>query len=184
MPAEPQSRSAIPLCVDLDGTLIRTDMMWESLVRLLKRNPFYLPSVLFWWSRGRAFLKKQLAARVTVDPATLPYHEEFITFLREAKRAGRRLILVTASDMAMAKPVADHVGLFDDVLASDGKTNLRGRNKLKTLVERFGERGFDYAGNSTVDFAVWEGARHAIVVNAAGRVARGAAQRAKVERIF
>ena len=176
--------SAIPLCVDLDGTLIKTDMMRESLVRLTARNPLYLPAILFWWARGRAFLKQQLAARVKIDAATLPYNEEFIAFLREAKRGGRKLILVTASDRAMAKPVADHIGIFDEVLASDGKTNLRGANKFKALTERFGERGFDYAGNSTVDFAVWEGARQAIVVNAGERVIRGAARRAKLERTF
>jgi 4-hydroxybenzoate polyprenyltransferase len=155
-----------PLVVDLDGTLIKTDLLWESLARLLRRNPLQLFAVLFWWTRGRAFLKKKLAARVTLDPATLPYNEPFLAFLREQKQAGRKLILATASDRQMAMPVAHHVGLFDDVLGSDGKTNLRGANKLKVLTEKFGERGFDYAGNAAPDLAVWLGAREAIVVNA------------------
>jgi len=161
--------------VDLDGTLIKTDLLWESLARLLRRNPFQLLSVLFWWMRGRAFLKQQLVRRVSIDPATLPYHGPFLAFLREQKAAGRRLILATASDRAMALPVANHVGLFDEVLGSDGKTNLRGANKLKILVEKFGEHGFDYAGNSSADFAVWRGAREAIVVNASPAVLRQAA---------
>jgi apolipoprotein N-acyltransferase len=174
--ATPQS---VPLCVDLDGTLIKTDLLWESLARLLRRNPLQLLSVLFWWARGRAFLKQQLVRRVTVDPATLPYHQPFLDYLREQKAAGRRLVLVTASDRDMALPVAKHVGLFDDVLGSDGRTNLRGANKLKVLVEKFGERGFDYAGNSSVDYAVWRGAREAVVVNARPAVVKRAAECAR-----
>ena len=166
----------IPLCVDLDGTLIKTDLLWESLARLLRRNPFQLLLVLFWWTRGRAFLKRQLVRRVTIDPAALPYHEPFLAFLREQKATGRKLVLVTASDRDMALPVANHVGLFDEVLGSDGKTNLRGANKLKVLIEKFGKRGFDYAGNSSADLAVWRGAREAIVVNASAAVLKRAAE--------
>ncbi|MGO8837900.1 MAG: apolipoprotein N-acyltransferase [Limisphaerales bacterium] len=177
MPPTPDApASQVPLCVDLDGTLIKTDLLWESLARLLRRNPFQLLPVLFWWMRGRAWLKRQLVRRVTIDPATLPYHESFLAFLQEQKQAGRKLILVTAADRDMALPVANHVGLFDEVLGSDGKTNLRGANKLKVLVEKFGERGFDYAGNSSADFAVWRGAREAIVVNAGAAVLRQAAE--------
>jgi apolipoprotein N-acyltransferase len=181
MPTSPATsrEDQIPLCVDLDGTLIRTDLLWESLARLLRRNPFQLLPVLFWWMRGRAFLKRQLVRRVTIDPAALPYHEPFLAFLREQKATGRKLILVTASDRDMALPVANHVGLFDEVLGSDGKTNLRGANKLKVLVEKFGERGFDYAGNSSADLAVWRGAREAIVVNASAAVLKRAAECAK-----
>jgi len=165
----------VPLVVDLDGTLIRTDMMWESLSRLLRRNPFAIFQILFWWTRGRALLKQKLAARVQVDPASLPYHEEFITWLHEEKKSGRKIILATASDLKMAQPIADQVGLFDEVLASNGKTNLRSENKLRALTEKFGERGFDYAGNSTADFAVWRGSRQAVVVNASRRVLAEAA---------
>jgi apolipoprotein N-acyltransferase len=121
-------------------------------------------------------LKRQLVRRVTIDPAALPYHEPFLAFLREQKATGRKLVLVTASDRDMALPVANHVGLFDEVLGSDGKTNLRGANKVKVLVEKFGERGFDYAGNSSADFAVWRGAREAIVVNASAAVLKRAAE--------
>jgi apolipoprotein N-acyltransferase len=129
-------------------------------------------------------LKRQLVRRVTIDPAALPYHEPFLAFLREQKAAGRKLILVTASDRDMALPVANHVGLFDEVLGSDGKTNLRGANKLKVLVEKFGERGFDYAGNSSADFAVWRGAREAIVINASAAVLKRAAECTKLGPTF
>ncbi|MFZ0827896.1 MAG: apolipoprotein N-acyltransferase [Verrucomicrobiia bacterium] len=174
----------VPLCVDLDGTLIKTDLLWESLARLLRRNPFRLVPVLFWWMRGRAHLKQELARRVTIDPATLPYHEPFLAYLRGQKAAGRKLILATASDRAMALPVASHIGLFDEVLGSDGRTNLRSANKRKALVEKFGERGFDYAGNSSADFAVWRGAREAIVVNASAAVLKQAAECARLGPTF
>jgi apolipoprotein N-acyltransferase len=177
--SDPPRESQVPLCVDLDGTLIKTDLLWESLARLLRRNPFWLFPVLLWWWRGRAFLKQQLARRVTIDPATLPYKESLLAFLREQKSAGRKLVLATASDRDMALPVARYVGLFDEVLASDGQANLRGQNKLKALVEKFGERGFDYAGNSSADLAVWQGARLAIVVNAGPGLVKRAAKYAR-----
>ena len=124
------------------------------------------------------------AFEAATQPAALPYHEPFLAYLREQKAAGRKLVLVTASDRDMALPVANHVGLFDEVLGSDGKTNLRGANKLKVLVAKFGERGFDYAGNSSADFAVWRGAREAIVVNASAAVLKRAAACARLGPTF
>jgi hypothetical protein len=158
---------SVPLCVDLDGTLIKTDLFWESSVILLKRNPLWLLVFPLWWIKGRAHLKRKIATRVgPLDVARLPYNEPFLNFLRAAQRQGRPLTLATASDHSLAQQVADHVGLFREVLASDGKTNLRGETKRRQLVAKYGERGFDYAGNSAVDLAVWRQARAAIVVNA------------------
>jgi apolipoprotein N-acyltransferase len=176
--------AAPPLVVDLDGTLIRTDMMWESLARLLRRNPLAIFQILFWWTRGRANLKQKLAARVQVDAGTLPYHVKFLAWLRTEKISGRKIILATASDLKLAQPVAAHVRLFDEVLASDGKTNLRSENKLRALTQKFGDRGFDYAGNSSADFAVWRGSRQAIVVNASARVLAEAARCATLGPTF
>ena len=167
--------SNVPLVVDLDGTLIRSDMMWESIARLMRRNPFAIFQLLFWWARGRALLKQKLAAHVQVNPAELALNETFLAWLRAEKKSGRKIILATASDLKMAQPIAERVGLFDEVLASDGKINLRSENKLRALTEKFGERGFDYAGNSTADYAVWRGSRQAVVVNASPRVRREAA---------
>jgi len=175
----------VPLAVDLDGTLIRTDLLWESLARLLRRNPFAIFPVLFWWIiQGRARLKQKLAVRVQIDPATLPYNEKFLAWLRTEKKSGRTLVLATASDLKMAQPVADHVGLFDEVMASDGRSNLRSGNKLRALTKKFGERGFDYAGNATADFAVWRGSREAVVVNASRAVLREAANCTKLGPAF
>lgn len=174
----------VPLAVDLDGTVIRTDMMWESLARLLRRNPFSIFQILFWWSRGRAWLKKKLVARVTIDPASLPYNETFLEWLRTEKAAGRKIVLATASDRRMAEPIAQRLGLFDEILASDGRTNLRRDAKRQALVKKFGEGGFDYAGNSKDDLLVWDCARLAIVVNASPAVLEEAGKMAGLGPIF
>ena len=165
----------VPLVVDLDGTIIRTDLMWESLALRLRQNPFAIFQILFWWARGRAWLKQKLGARVRVCPAKLPYQARFLDWLRKEKASGRTLVLATASDRRMVQPVVDHLGLFDEVLASDGKTNLRRDSKRLALVRKFGERGFDYAGNSWDDLTVWRSARTAIVVNAPPALLRQAA---------
>jgi 4-hydroxybenzoate polyprenyltransferase/phosphoserine phosphatase len=178
-----QSRS-IPLCVDLDGTLIRTDVLWESLVRLLKQNPLYAFVLPFWLFRGRAFLKEQIAARVHLDVAVLPYCQPLVDFLRAEHNQGRRLVLATAADEQLARRVARHLGFFSEVVASDGETNLRGVNKVAELNRRFGRGGFDYAGNSSVDLPVWREAREAIVVNAPGRLADEARKVAQVSQVF
>jgi phosphoserine phosphatase len=174
----------VPLCVDLDGTLLKTDLLWESLLRLAKSEPLRALSAPFWFLKGRAHLKREIARRVKLDPAALPYSKSFVEFLRAQKAAGRKIILATASDKELAEPVADYVGLFSEVLASDGETNLRGSNKLRALEERFGPRGFDYAGNSSPDVAVWEHARQAIVVNGSRFLIRRARQVTEVKQVF
>lgn len=175
---------SVPLCVDLDGTLIRTDVLRVSILLLLKRNPFYLFTVPFWLLGGRAAMKKEIAARTELNATSLPYHQPFLEYLKAERRKGRKLILATAADRRQAEKVAAHIGIFDDVIASDGRLNMRGKNKAETLVERFGRRGFDYAGNSRVDLPVWKQAHRAIVVNASDRLARQARLCAEVIEIF
>lgn len=183
-PSDTAKSAVVPLCVDLDGTLIRTDMLWESFVRALRQDPLHLFAALAWWCRGRAYLKQQLARRVAVPVETLPYSESFLTFLRAEQAAGRKLVLVTASDIAPARRVADHVGLFSEVMASDGQTNLRGDTKGRKLAERFGKGGFDYAGNSSVDLATWPYGREAVIVNGSPSLVRRAKAVMTVGPIF
>ncbi|MGE5452637.1 MAG: UbiA family prenyltransferase [Acidobacteriota bacterium] len=154
-----------PLCVDLDGSLIHSDLLLESFLLLVKRNPLYLLCVPWWLLRGKAVLKAEIARRVQLNGAALPYTQAFVAWLREQKQLGRAIWLCTASDRSLAQAVADHLQCFDGVLASDGQTNLSGRHKAQALVQRFGEKGFDYCGNHRVDLAVWRHARQAIVVN-------------------
>lgn len=173
-----------PLIVDLDGTLIYSDMLQESALKAVSQHPLYLLKIAYWLSKGRACLKQRLAERLTFDPSLLPYNHELIDWLTQQKAEGRRVILCTASDQSIANAVAEHVGLFDEVMASDGVTNLSGTHKADALVRRFGEKGFDYIGNAHVDLHVWRRARAAIVVNAAGNVIDKATNTCHVERVF
>lgn len=162
-----------PLCVDLDDTLVRSNVLLESLLLLVKRNPFYLFLALLWLSRcGKAGLKALVAARVTLDPATLPYDKEVLAWLKSERAQGRELWLCTGANEKSALTVARYLGLFDGVIASDGANNLAGQNKADKLIERFGRGGFDYCGHAWRDLPVWRCARGAIVVNAAPRLER------------
>jgi len=184
MPDTAANDLEIPLCVDLDGTLLNTDMLWESLKDVTRRRPWCVLLVPLWFLRGRAHLKQQVAARARVDIDALPFHHGFVKFLQAEKARGRRIILATASDQAMAEKIAARFGLFDEVLASNGQRNLRGPAKAALLVERFGRRRFDYAGNSHVDLRVWPDTRHAILVNASEKVVSQARAVSTVEHVF
>jgi 4-hydroxybenzoate polyprenyltransferase len=164
----------IPLCVDLDGTLLRTDTLLESVIALLRRNPLYLLLFPIWFVKGRANLKAQVAQRVTLDVSRLPYNDELREVLVRERRRGRRLFLVTASNVEIAQQIAEHLDIFSGVFASDETTNLSGRKKRQLLEREFGLKGFDYAGNSPIDLTIWAGAHHAIVVNAPARLIRRA----------
>lgn len=177
------SARPIPLCVDLDGTLIHSDLLFESALSLLRRNPLYLFAFVAWLARGRAHLKREIARRAEVDATTLPYDERVVGWLRE-QAADRPRVLCTASDAVLAQGVAAHLGLFDEVLASDGERNLAGRHKGEALRERYGDKGFDYAGNEYRDLHIWKHARRAVVANADAGLAAAAAGCCEVERVF
>jgi len=161
-----------PLCVDLDGTLVKTDTFAQALLLLVRTRPAALFSIPGWAAGGLAAFKRRIAREIRLDPAALPYHAELLAFLKSEQAKGRPLILATASDELPARAVADHLGLFSDVIASDGVTNLKAGRKRAALVARFGEKGFDYAGNATDDLAVWESAAHMIAVNPCATVRR------------
>jgi len=175
--------SNIPLCVDLDGTLIQTDLLMESALKLLYKNPLNLFRFVLWASKGKAYIKRQIAKRIHIDAACLPYNIEFLDWIRKTSK-DRDLVLCTASDQSLADAVAAHVGGFQLTLGSDGIHNLSGINKGLALRERFGEQGFDYAGNGRKDLAVWQYARRAILVNGSKRLMTAAAGVCEVERVF
>ena len=170
------ARETLPvLCVDLDGTLIRGNLLWECVLALLKTHPVTLLFLPFWYLRGPAFLKRQLAARVHLDPARLPYRLQVLDLLRRQRIAARTIALVTAADLELAQAIAAHLGFFDEVHASDGNHNLKGRNKAAFLAERFAQQGFDYVGDSRTDIKVWKHARGAYVVGTRSRSEQAAA---------
>jgi hypothetical protein len=174
----------VPLCVDLDGTLLNTDMLWESLKDVARKRPWCVLLFPFWFLQGRAHLKQQVAKRARVNIAALPCHHGLLQFLKAEKTRGRKLILATASDQAIAESIAAHFGIFDEVLASDGQRNLRGPAKAALLSARYGKHGFDYAGNSHVDLQVWPATRCAIVVNGSEKLVAQARAVANVSHVF
>lgn len=158
------SRAECPVYVDLDGTLIRSDLLWETLFLFARQQPLQFWRVFGWLARGKAVLKDELAARVEFDATSLPYREEVVAALQAERESGRHIVLATASNERLAHAVADHLGFFDEVLASDRTTNLSADRKLRRIEASCGPQGFDYYGNSEDDVCLLEAARQATVV--------------------
>lgn len=166
--------AAPPLCVDLDGTLLKTDLLWEAVLAAVKQNPLALLRAPFWLAGGRANLKRRLATSGTFDPRLLPYRQEVLDFIEKERAQGRRIVLVSAADQTFAEAVAQHLGCFDEVIGSDGKTNLKGKIKREALEAKFGHKGFDYIGDHAADLQVWPAARAGFVVSGRRKLVRRA----------
>ncbi len=181
---------SVPLYVDLDGCLLRTDTLWESFAAALRADPLTALLALFALLQGRAALKQRLASVGRIDVASLPRHERFLGWLRTQRAAGRRLVLATAADAALAGQAAAATRgasggtLFDAVLSSDGRRNLKGPNKLAAIREHAGEAPFDYCGNGPEDVPIFARARRAIVVGASARVLAAARRESTVLAVF
>ena len=173
-----------PLCVDLDGTLARTDLLVEAVFALIRRNIFYAFRIPFWLLQGKAFLKEQIARRIDIDVTQLPYQNDFIDYLAARKAAGGRIILTTASHTRYAHAVADHLGLFDQVLATGDGQNLSGHYKLLAIQGALDSTAFDYAANSLVDLPIWEQANAVILVNPEHGVRTAAQKLGSIDREF
>lgn len=177
-------QSRIPLCVDMDGTLLRTDVLLEGMLRLLRRNPGFVFLLMIWAFRGRPALKSEVAKRVDLPVETLPVNAAFLGWLQSEKARGRRLVLCTAAWHSIARAVASRFRIFDEVLATEDDENLSGRHKANRLVAKFGEQGYDYAGNGLRDLPVWQHARSAIVVQPSLGLTRTIGRVPNVERTF
>lgn len=171
-----------PLAVDLDGTLVASDLLVEAASAHLLRRPLALPRMLGWLAGGRARFKAELAACTDFDPSLLPYHPEVLAWLREEHAAGRHLVLSSASDHRLVRQVADHLGIFSEHLGTAGGVNLKGPAKRDQLVSRYGEHGFDYVGDHRHDLPIWEASSTAHVVG--HRLAARVARTATVGRTF
>ncbi|MEX0279235.1 MAG: UbiA family prenyltransferase [Ruegeria sp.] len=158
--------------VDLDGTLIASDMLHETFWASLSqdwRTLFKAPAALL---RGRAALKNALQATAEVDATALPYNQAVIGYIKAARDTGQKVALVTASDQRIADQIADHLGLFDEVYGSDGRTNLKGEEKARFLQQRYGSEGFVYLGDSRADLDVWDKSAKAVTVGASDTLRR------------
>jgi 4-hydroxybenzoate polyprenyltransferase len=163
-----------PVCVDLDGTLVRTDTLIEGILALgLNRRLLKALLLLFG---PRAAFKEFVGREGKINPALLPYNDQLLSWLHEQKAHGRRLILTTAADVRVARAIADHLGIFDDIIASDGVENNKGPRKAKALIQRYGAGNFTYVGNGRADLSVWRAAGKGVTVNAPAGVVSAASR--------
>ena len=170
-----------PLFVDLDGTLIYSDLLIESTLQYLKHNPLGFFNLIIWFFSGRAYLKSRLAEQVDLSISSLPYNLEFIEYLKSQKKNGRVLYLMTASAQKYAEQVASHLGFFDGVMASTKDLNMKGEMKVEKCLEL--SPTFAYAGNDAVDFKIFEHADESILVNPT-RSAKALSKKRPVDQVF
>ncbi|MCC6342624.1 MAG: UbiA family prenyltransferase [Bryobacterales bacterium] len=165
------SGSQVPLAVDLDGTLLRGDSLWEAVAILLRTRPWLLLLFPFWLVRGKAAFKARLAGEVSLDPSLLVWNEELVTFLRGQHAAGRPLFLVTGANQRWAEQIGAHFGFFQQAIGSDDANNT-GSRKGERCAALSGENGFDYVGDSMADLPVMRAARRALIAGANSRLHR------------
>ena len=153
------------LCVDLDGTLVLTDTLHESLILLLKKNLFFVFLLPLWILKGKAFFKDQVAQHIRLSPEFLPYNKVVINYIKKRNRQGVKSYLVTASHQSVADAVAGQLGLFSGQFGSDKDHNVKGINKAAFLNDRFGRGQYEYIGNDIADLPVWKHSGCAVVAS-------------------
>jgi hypothetical protein len=170
------------IVVDLDGTLITTDLLVENFFLVLRANPLRIFSIIGWLFSGKAYLKRRLADVALPHVHSLPYNGQLLAWLEQQRTIRARLILATASDVRIARKVAEHLGIFEEVLGTE-KNNLSSKNKRDALIGRYGDRGFEYVGNSAKDLTVWKVASAIHVANPERGVLTAARKIGKVETV-
>lgn len=178
------SEFGIPLVVDLDRALSRTNLLIESIVALLRQQPSCVLVLPLWMLRGRGFLNEQIGRRISLDPSLIPYRSDLVKYLRKEKAAGRSLVLATSADHELAQRIAEHLMIFDYVLTTDGVGNSRDEHRHECLIHRFGDKGFDYAGVGSHRPALWSSARKAVIVNPNPRLVRSIERVTPIQQVF
>lgn len=184
MTADASAAGQRPIVVDLDGTLIKTDLLQETANDFLARAPWRLWQAAGWLRSGRAHLKHQLAQRSALDVSLLPFNEDVLAWLRAQKAQGRTLVLATASHEQLAHQVADHLGLFDRVIATSADDNVKGVRKRDRLVADYGQGGYEYVGDSRADVPVWRAAAVAHLVGPPGPPQRLIGETARLGQVW
>lgn len=169
--------------MDLDGSLVQSDMLIESLFMFIRMHPLRIFQLFVWVLRGKAYFKRRIADSVAPDASTLPYNQPLLRWLESQRAGGAALVLATASDRRIARDVAEHLQIFDEVLGTEDR-NLASRNKRDVLVARYGRLGFEYVGNSRADLAVWEAASLAHVANPDRGVLAAATKFGRMGQLF
>lgn len=166
--------TATVLVADLDGTLCRTDTLHEAVLQLAASDPMQILRLPGWIARGKAEMKAEIADRVVLQADELPLNEAVIETLRTARAQGRRTALVSAADHRQVTAVAEATDLFDEAYGTAEGRNLKGAAKAAFLTEHFGEKGFEYIGDSTADLPVWKASDAAITVGAGAKLRKAA----------
>ena len=165
----------LPVCVDLDGTLIENDTTFMAMFRYVRQRYFNIIYLTIWVVQGLAHFKKMLFANVELQVACLPYNQKVLGELKKIKQNGNPIYLVTATDQKVAMQVAKYLSdIFDECYASDGVINLSNKAKADLLIKLFGKHGYVYFGNSRADLYVWQNAHTAVVVSSSRRLIKKA----------
>ena len=172
------------VAVDIDGTLTLTDTLHESILTLVRNKPYFIFLLPFWLFKGIAHLKLKVAEYSELNVTTLPYNQPLIDWLKEERLRGKKIVLSTAANKKIAEAVVKNFDFLDEFIASDSITNLKSAYKRDALQKRYGDKGYDYAGNSNDDLEVWAGASKAIVVNASESVISKASTLTSASQIF
>ncbi len=160
-----------PLFVDLDGTLVSTDILWESCLLFIKRYSFLFWKLIVWSFYGKAYFKEQVAKKVIPNVETLPYRDEVMAYVSNAKNLGRDIYLITASNQIVANSISKHLEIFTATIGSSSKLNLKGKNKLNAIQNTIGAKKFDYIGDSKADVEIWRAAHTAIICGSKHKIA-------------
>ncbi len=164
--------SVLPLCVDLDGTLVKSDTLVDTVLVLARQDPMAVLRFPGWMAQGKAAFKRKVTSLAEIDVERLPYNRPLLEYLREEHAKGRQIWLATGADTLLAERVAAHLRLFAGVLASDGKTNLTGHNKLAVFEQSF-PQGFCYIGNARPDVPLLTCCTEPMVANPHGALSAG-----------
>ena len=170
-----------PLVVDLDGTCVKTNLLLEYLLALLRKRPPYVFLLPFWLVRGRGHFTREVVRRASLDARLLPLRSELLDYLKQQHAQGRSIVLATGNDAQITWQLADHLMLFDEILASG---NLPDESQRDRLVRKFGEKGFDYATCGRSGLAILLSARKVILVHPSPRAETSVARIAQVDRII
>jgi len=158
-----ENKKLRPLFVDLDGTLISTDTLWESCLLYIKGHPLHFWKIFVWLFRGKAYFKEQLALNVNINAELLPYKDEVFKYISDAKAKSRDIYLLTAADQRIADSVSRSMKIFAAAIGSNSTINLKGKEKLSVIQNLIGKKAFDYIGDSVADIPIWNEAHTAII---------------------
>ncbi len=167
---EDRSTCEPPLIVNVDGTLVRTEMLIEHFFYVFSTHPFRTVLLFARLWQGTSAFKAAVATAGAIDPALIPYNDAVLSLIKAERAKGRQIYLATAVSERSALRIVDHINLFDGHFASSAHVHLSGAAKAERLKAEFGDGGFDYVGHDYEDLPVWDSARRVYVVDATARL--------------